>query len=74
MNRKSFILIVALLTGVFGCGTGNIKHPGKSVSPDYQVRLEVVTKHWDGEFNWTQARVAAIPGRGNDGRPTPALT
>ena len=74
MNRKSFILIVALLTGVFGCGTGNIKHPGKSVSPDYQVRLEVVTKHWDGEFNWTQARVAAIPGMGNDSRPRLIMT
>ena len=74
MNRKSFILIVALLTGVFGCGTGNIKHPGKSVSPGYQVRLEVVTKHWDGEFNWTQARVAAIPGMGNDGRTRLIMT
>ena len=74
MNMKHLILITVLLYGFCGCGTGNKKHPGLSESPDYKVNLEVVTKHWDGEFNWTQARVAAIPGMGNDGQPKLIMT
>ena len=74
MNWKQLILIAVVLTGFWGCGTGNKKHPDRSEPPDYKVRLEVVTKHWDGEFNWTQARVAAIPGMGKDGQPLLIMT
>ena len=74
MNMKQLILITVILSGLYGCGKGNKKHPGLSESLDYKVNLEVVTKHWDGEFNWTQARVAAIPGMGNDGQPRLIMT
>ena len=74
MNRKQLILIAVVLTGFWGCGTGNKKQPKHLVPPDYKIELEVVTKHWDGEFNWTQARVAAIPGIGNDGQPRLIMT
>jgi hypothetical protein len=74
MNRKTLLLIAALATGLFGCGTGHKNHPDHSEPPDYKVKLEVVTKHWDGEFNWTQARVASIPGMGNDGQPRLIMT
>jgi hypothetical protein len=74
LNSKQLILIAALLMGLFGCGTGNKKHPDHLESPDFKVKLEVVTNHWDGEFNWTQARVAAIPGMGNDGQPRLIMT
>ncbi len=74
MRMKTILLIVALVTGLSGCGTGHKNHSGHSEPPDYKVRLEVVTRHWDGEFNWTQARVAAIPGMGNDRQPRLIMT
>lgn len=74
MGRKQLILFAVLLAGHCGCGTGNKEQSEQLKPPDYEVRLETVTKHWDGEFNWTQARVAAIPGRGKDGQPRLIMT
>jgi len=74
MHRNTFLLIAALVAGLSSCGTGHKNHPGFSGPPDYKVKLEVVTRHWDGEFNWTQARVAAIPGMGKNGQPRLIMT
>jgi hypothetical protein len=74
MKRAQLIVIAILLACLFGCGTGNHKHSGSAEPPDYKVRLETVTKYWDGEYNWTQARVAAIPGMGDNGQPRLVMT
>jgi len=73
MNRKLSVLAAVMLTVMIACGTKDKKR--QEVEPlDYRVQLEVVTRHWDGVFNWTQARVAAIPGMGKDGRPRLIMT
>lgn len=66
--------VILVLFGSLGCNTNNKKQPNRNDIPDYKVNLEVVTKHWDGEFNWTQARVVAIPKLGNDGNPRLIMT
>ncbi len=63
-----------MMPGLFGCGTENKQQPEHMEPLDYKFKLEVITKHWDGEFNWTQARVASIPGMGNEGRPRLIMT
>ena len=74
MNRNLLICIASLLFCLAGCGPGKNK-PAEGIShPDYTLRLETATRHWDGEFNWTQARVAAIPGRGKEGQPRLMMT
>ncbi len=74
MKRNHWILIAALLTAFLGCGSENKKQPIHPVPPDYKVRLDLVTNYWEGEYNWTQARVAAIPGMGNEGQPLLIMT
>ena len=73
MNRIILFWTAALLVGLSGCGPGK-NNPAGRFSPDYTLRLETITKHWDGEFNWTQARVAAIPGKGKEGQPRLMMT
>ncbi len=74
INRKLLALTAVVLTGLLGCTQDHKTQSGRAEPPDYQVQLEVAIKHWDGEFNWTQARVAAIPGMGNDGNPRLIMT
>ena len=64
IERIILVLIPVLFLGFYGCRT----------PLDYEVKLEVVTNHWEGEFNWTQARIAAIPGLGNGGQPRLIMT
>ncbi len=71
--RKMVLISLGLMV-FFGCGTNNKKQVNSIELPDYKVNLEVVTKHWDGEFNWTQARVASIPGMGKNGQPRLIMT
>ena len=69
------MVLISLGLMVFsGCGTNNKKQANNIELPDYKVNLEVVAKHWDGEFNWTQARVASIPGMGKNGQPRLIMT
>jgi hypothetical protein len=74
MNRMKGPVIISLMTILWGCGIGTQQQSGSSKPPDYRVRLETVTRHWDGKFNWTQTRVAAIPGMGKDGQPRLVMT
>lgn len=74
MKRENLIVMAIVLAGLYGCGAGNNGQSGHSKPPDYEVRLETVIKHWDGEYNWTQTRVAAIPGMGKDGKPRLIMT
>ncbi len=74
MRKTIPIIMIIILATVWGCKTKNRKSSENPSLPDYRVRLEVVTKHWDGKFNWTQARVAAIPGMGKEGEPRLILT
>ena len=67
-------MIAVVLTGFYGCGSGNKKQTNDLKPPNYTVHVEVAAKHWDGEFNWTQARVVAIPGKGNKGKPRLMMT
>ncbi len=71
---KQLLLISLVLIGIPGCGTKSKKQTNNTELPDYKVNLEVITKHWDGEFNWTQARVASIPGMGKNGQPRLIMT
>ena len=73
-NLLRGVVMNMVLSVLSGCGTADKKQPGHQEPTDYKVKLEVVTKHWDGQFNWTQARVAAIPGMGNDGKPILIMT
>ncbi|MEN8229758.1 MAG: exo-alpha-sialidase [Bacteroidota bacterium] len=73
ITRTHFILIVALLITMYGCSS-NVKQEDQSNPLDYKVRVEVPIKHWDGVFNWTQARVVAIPGFGKEGQPRLIMT
>lgn len=41
---------------------------------DYDITLQTVLEHDDGEFLWFHPRVAAIPGIGVDGGPTVVMT
>lgn len=41
---------------------------------NYSVKLDTITRHWDGIFNWTQARVASIQGKGENGNPLLIVT
>lgn len=71
---KQMTFIILILVGFFGCSAKNKQQSEHIDLPDYKINLEVVTKHWDGEFNWTQARVAAIPGLGRNGQPRLIMT
>ncbi len=62
------------MTGIIACEPNKKKQPDKSKSVDYTVNVEVVKQDWDGEFNWSQARVASIPGMGIGGKPKLILT
>jgi hypothetical protein len=68
------ILITIVLPGLWGCGKAGNKQTVQPVPEDYTVSLKVITRHWDGEYNWTQCRVAAIPGMGDGGRPLLVMT
>lgn len=41
---------------------------------DFDIKLETVLTHDDGEFLWFHPRVAAIPGAGTDGAPAVVMT
>ena len=41
---------------------------------DFSVKLEVITKHWDGVYDWAQVWASAIPGAGRDGAPALVVT
>lgn len=70
-NKWNFVVLIFILTvGVVSC-----KNNGNNQNKlDYSVKLDVVTHHWDGEFNWSQARVAAIPDMGKNGQPRLIIT
>ncbi len=69
-RKRSYIRpVLFLLFGVFWLTAMKEKSP-----PEYSVKLDVITHHWDGVYNWTQARVAAIPGMGKAGSPRLILT
>ena len=79
MNMRERILFILqrlpipamiLLFAASSCKTGTERND----PPDYTVRLEVITHHWDSVFNWTQARVTAVPGMGRNGNPALILT
>ena len=69
-NLKNFVWILMLAMVAASCQTAG----KKTELLDYSVKLDVVTHHWDGEFNWTQARVAAIPGMGKNKGPRLIMT
>jgi len=74
MNWKQLILTATVLTGIIACGSNDKEHQHNGEPLDYRVQLDVVAQHWDGVFNWTQARVAAIPGMGENGQPRLIMT
>jgi len=41
---------------------------------DFEIELDTVLKHDDGQFLWFHPRVAAIPGAGRDGGPAVVMT
>ena len=43
-------------------------------SPDFEIQLDTVMKHDDGQFLWYHPRVTAIPGAGRDGKPAVLMT
>ena len=67
MKWKQFILSAAILLGTSACGLP--KEPLK-----YTVKLDIITQHWDGTFNWSQTRVGAIPKAGKNGNPAIIMT
>jgi len=40
----------------------------------YSIKLDVVTKHWDGKYNWSQARVGAIAATKGNANPVLIIT
>ncbi len=70
MQWKLFVLSFILIMAIASCNTGG----ARKEQLDYSVKLDVVTHHWDGEFNWSQARVAAIPKMGENGQPRLIIT
>ncbi len=41
---------------------------------NYSVKLDTITKHWDGVYNWSQVRVGSIPDKGENGNPLLIIT
>ncbi len=68
--RKFYFQAFILFIVAISCKTGIEKND----NPDYTVKLDVITHHWDSVFNWSQARVASIPGMGKNGNPRLILT
>ena len=74
LRWMQLIQISIVLIGIVACRVDSKKHPDTNESLGYSVKVDVVTHHWDGEFNWTQARVAAIPGMGKNEQPRLIMT
>lgn len=70
MSWKQSITIIMLMIGIVACKSSN----EKDQALDYTVKLDVVTHYWEGEYNWTQARVAAIPSMEDNEPPRIILT
>lgn len=73
MNLK-LILISIIFAVIVSCEVNDKGNDNNSVSLDYTSKVEVIKQHWDGKFNWTQARVASIPGMGKNGQPLLIMT
>lgn len=71
MSWKRLIIIIIILIGILACQSSNEKN---QQGLEYAVKLDVVTSYWDGEFNWSQARVATIPDIGDNGQPQIIMT
>ena len=67
MKTKILILCAALLIGTTTYQLE--KEPLR-----YSVKLDVVTKHWDGNSNWAQPRVGVIPKTEDDENPVLVIT
>ena len=68
--KRVFFPAFIMLIIIISCKTDK----EKNAFPDHTVKLDVITHHWDSVFNWTQARVAAIPGMGKNGNPRLIIT
>ncbi|MBN2310736.1 MAG: exo-alpha-sialidase [Candidatus Hydrogenedentes bacterium] len=72
--------LIGLLAAGFLCWAAPGQEPdreGGLVEDDalgFEVRLDTVLKHDDGEFLWFHPRVAAIPGAGRDGQAAVIMT
>jgi len=42
--------------------------------PEFEIKLDTVLEHDDGEFLWFHPRAAAVPGKGSDGGPSVVMT
>ena len=67
------VLFVSLFI-ITACNSNSESDLGRSKTLDYALKLDVIIHQWDGQFNWSQARVAAIPKKGKDGAPQIILT
>ena len=67
------VLLAALVPGLL-CGPARHGAAEGDAFLDYEIRLETVMKHDDGQFLWYHPRVAAVPGRGLDGGPAVVMT
>jgi len=66
MKIKVLIFYVVIFLTLWSCQSEN--------KLSYTVKLDTIIKHWDGVFNWTQARVGSIPGKGETGNPLLVVT
>jgi len=67
------VLLAALVPGLL-CGPARHGAAEGDGVLDYEIKLETVMKHDDGQFLWYHPRVAAVPGQGLDGGPTVVMT
>ena len=80
MRIAKLILFTALIIAINTCrsdkhqadeNASSSGEAGDSESLEYMIKLDVVIKHWDGKYNWTQPRVGVVPA--TEGRHDPIL-
>ena len=74
MNLKTYVINILLVVALISCSSDGNNNQQDNTDLIDSVKLEVITHHWDGVFNWSQARVAAIPGMEEQGRERILLT
>ncbi len=71
--QRAFLLAVVLAVG--GVCAIHAADPELKVPPvNFDIQLDTVLEHDDGDFLWFHPRVAAIPGAGQDGAPLVVMT